>query len=397
MPAVSNAESDLELLRSELKDRTSELEQQFMALEQAHSEGKATIEALHLILRQAHSLKGSLSMADRTEAAQAVHAMETAFVALREGRLTISSELFDLAFASLDQISRAGEPSAQSDGALRDLAAKWNSVQDGAKDQAVQGHAGLPFDLLPDEAARLRTAIAQGQHLYLVEKSILSAITKEMYETLPIYEDISGIGVLIAQRPAFADIDPKQRETVLLLLAASPLDAQALGNEIFDPTLPVSLSEADRQAHAAKSVVPPSAKNVTEGLRCLVVEDDFTSRLLLQKFLAPFGEAHVAVDGEEALAAVKMSLDENSPYQLICLDIMMPKLDGQAVLHNLRQLEEEHGILLGNGAKVVMTTCLSDYRNIMDAFRGQCDAYVVKPVERSKLMMQLHQLGLLPP
>ena len=323
--------------------------------------------------------------------------MEAAFVALREGRLTVSPEFFDLAFTFLDHISRVGEQDAQSDGAFRDLTARWESVKDGANGQAVRGHAGLPFALLPSEAERLRIAVAQGHHLYLIEKSILSAITKETYESLPIYEDITGMGVLVAQRPAFADIDQKQREVVLLLLAASPLDAQALGDEIFDPTLPVALSEADRNLYLAKLLAPPSAKTATEGLRCLIVEDDFTSRLLLQKFLAPFGEAHVAVDGEEALAAVKMSLEECAPYQLICLDIMMPKLDGQSVLQHLRQLEEEHGILLGNGAKVVMTTCLSDYRNIMNAFRGQCDAYIVKPVERSNLIVQLHRLGLLPP
>ena len=52
MLVISNSESDLDLLRSELKDRTSELEQQLMALEQARGEGKANIEALHLILRK---------------------------------------------------------------------------------------------------------------------------------------------------------------------------------------------------------------------------------------------------------------------------------------------------------------------------------------------------------
>ncbi len=368
-----------------------------MALEQAHGEGKSNIEALHLILRQAHSLKGSLSMADRTEAAHAVHAMETVFVALREGRLAVSPELFDLAFTSLDQISRVAEQGAQSDGQLRELATRWNSANDGAGGQAVRGHAKLPFDLLPNEVERLRVAIAQSHNLYLIEKSILSTISKETYETLPIYEDITGIGVLVAQRPAFADIDQKQREVVLLLLASSPLDAQAMGSEIFDPTLPVALSEADRIAYLAKLLAPPPAKVVPKGIRCLVVEDDFTSRLLLQRYLAPLGETHVAVDGEEALAAVKMSLEDGAPYQLICLDIMMPKLDGQAVLNDLRQLEEEHRILLGNGAKVVMTTCLADNRNIMNAFRGQCDAYIVKPVERSKLMEQLQRLGLLLP
>lgn len=126
-----------------------------------------------------------------------------------------------------------------------------------------------------------------------------------------------------------------------------------------------------------------------------MVEDDFTSRLLLQKFLSPLGESHVSVDGEEALAAVKTDLASSNPYHLICLDIMMPKLDGQDALRGLRQLEEAHGISLGNGAKVIMMTCLKDSENVMTAFREQCDAYIVKPVARAKLLDQLHRLGLL--
>jgi len=131
-------------------------------------------------------------------------------------------------------------------------------------------------------------------------------------------------------------------------------------------------------------------------LKSLVVEDDFTSRLLLQKMLAPYGEAHVAVDGEEALLAIQLALENNEPYDVICLDIMMPKLDGQATLKGLRQREENHGLPLGTGSKVVMTTALKDSRNVMQAFREQCDAYLVKPVDRKKLVEQLKRLGVLP-
>ena len=38
-------------------------------------------------------------------------------------------------------------------------------------------------------------------------------------------------------------------------------------------------------------------------MRILIVEDDFTSRMLLQKILAPYGECSAAADGEEAIRA----------------------------------------------------------------------------------------------
>lgn len=63
----------------------------------------------------------------------------------------------------------------------------------------------------------------------------------------------------------------------------------------------------------------------------LVVEDDFEFRTLLWRFLAPHYTVHQATNGEEALMAVA----EHSP-DLLLTDIIMPKLDGLALLHTLR-------------------------------------------------------------
>jgi two-component system chemotaxis response regulator CheY len=41
-------------------------------------------------------------------------------------------------------------------------------------------------------------------------------------------------------------------------------------------------------------------------MRTLIVEDDFTSRLLLQTFLSRYGECHVAINGKEAVEAVRV-------------------------------------------------------------------------------------------
>ena len=52
-------------------------------------------------------------------------------------------------------------------------------------------------------------------------------------------------------------------------------------------------------------------------MKTLIVEDDFTSRLLLQTFLSRYGECHLAVNGKEAVEAFRMALDNGSPYNLI--------------------------------------------------------------------------------
>lgn len=75
-------------------------------------------------------------------------------------------------------------------------------------------------------------------------------------------------------------------------------------------------------------------------MKTLIVEDDFTSRLLLQTFLNPYGESHVAVDGIEAIEAFMLACAEKYPYDLVCLDIMMPRMDGHEVLKRIRGMEE---------------------------------------------------------
>jgi len=130
-------------------------------------------------------------------------------------------------------------------------------------------------------------------------------------------------------------------------------------------------------------------------MRILVVEDEFGSRKLLQKFLSPYGECDMAVDGEEAVEAFKLSLDEKDRYDLICLDIMLPKKDGQEVLKEIRDIEEEAGIKGLNATKVIMTTALNDPKNIMDAFKSQCEAYIPKPISKQKLLEEMKGLDLI--
>ena len=114
-------------------------------------------------------------------------------------------------------------------------------------------------------------------------------------------------------------------------------------------------------------------------MKTLIVEDDFTSRLLLQELLKSYGPSHIAVNGKEAVEAVQVALETGKPYDLICLDIMMPEMDGQEALRLIREQEESRGILSSRGAKIVMTTALDDPRNVMVAYISLCDANLTKP------------------
>lgn len=131
-------------------------------------------------------------------------------------------------------------------------------------------------------------------------------------------------------------------------------------------------------------------------MKTLIVEDDFSSRLVMQQFLKSYGSLHVAVNGREAIEAVRLALDAGEPYNLICLDIMMPEVDGHQALKQIRSLEESKGILSTHGSKIIMTSALGNVGNVSKAYYSLCDAYLVKPIERKKLLVELRRFGLIP-
>ena len=130
-------------------------------------------------------------------------------------------------------------------------------------------------------------------------------------------------------------------------------------------------------------------------MRFLIVDDDFDSRRLMQRILYPFGFCDVAVDGEEAVEAVRRALKENEPYDLICMDIIMPNVDGQQALQEIRQVEKEMGVKPEDAIKVIMISGLDDSKELHDAFfLGEATSYIVKPVRKQTLLEEMKNLGL---
>lgn len=134
-------------------------------------------------------------------------------------------------------------------------------------------------------------------------------------------------------------------------------------------------------------------------LNILIVEDEFISRTLLREILAPFGQCSMAVNGEEAVDVLQESYEKDGcRYDLVCLDIMMPGKNGHEVLQELRRIEKKKGLTGKDTTKVLMVTALDDAKNIMEAFVvGKCEAYLTKPVSKTKLEEQLRHLHLIGP
>jgi two-component system chemotaxis response regulator CheY len=169
--------------------------------------------------------------------------------------------------------------------------------------------------------------------------------------------------------------------TGILLLAADRLQ-NLLRNPGASDQVDISAVMASLAALNQEQLVP-------ERLRILLVEDDFASRLLLQTFLSRYGDCHIAVNGREAVAAFHSALASGKKYDLICMDIMMPVMDGQEAVGEVRATEEARGIFSTSGTKIIMTTAVTDIREVGESFRKLCDAYLTKPIDLGRLLNQM--------
>lgn len=130
-------------------------------------------------------------------------------------------------------------------------------------------------------------------------------------------------------------------------------------------------------------------------MKFLIVDDDFDSRKLLQKILSPFGYCDIAVDGEEGVEAFRVAIKEGEPYDLVCLDILMPNMDGQQALREFREIEKEAERTESDQVKVIMITGLDDSKEVHDAFfLGDATSYIVKPIRKQVLIDEIESLGL---
>ncbi len=129
-------------------------------------------------------------------------------------------------------------------------------------------------------------------------------------------------------------------------------------------------------------------------MRILIAEDDFASRKFMLKFLSKYAEVDVTVDGQEAAAAFELALEDGIRYDLVCLDIMMPNMNGIEALTAIRSLEEQFGIDRSSRARVIMTTALNDVNQVDQAFDLGCEGYAVKPIDTDKFLVIMEKMGL---
>ena len=116
-------------------------------------------------------------------------------------------------------------------------------------------------------------------------------------------------------------------------------------------------------------------------MRVLIVEDE---RRLAENIGRSLRESagyavDVASDGEEGLF-----MAESNPYDLVLLDLMLPKLDGLAVLQQLRGAR--------SGVPVLVLTARDEKESIVALLNAGADDYVTKPFDLGELLARAKAL-----
>ena len=131
-------------------------------------------------------------------------------------------------------------------------------------------------------------------------------------------------------------------------------------------------------------------------MNILIADDDFMIRRILKELLSPFGNCDIVTDGREAVQAFRLAWEDEEPYDLICMDIMMPDMDGHEALENIRSIEEQLHIDQIDEVKAIMVSALDDPKNVLRAYAsGGATSYIVKPIEKDNLYGEIRKLGLI--
>ncbi|MDF1810106.1 MAG: ATP-binding protein [Phycisphaerales bacterium] len=116
-----------------------------------------------------------------------------------------------------------------------------------------------------------------------------------------------------------------------------------------------------------------------ENRKILIVDDAKDNRVLLQLILKRSGAAtEFAHDGQQAINAVNNAITDDSPYDLILMDMQMPVLDGY---HATVQLREQ-----GLKTPIIAVTAHALEGDREHCLNAGCDEYMSKPVNKALLI-----------
>ncbi|MEI9925924.1 MAG: response regulator [Bradyrhizobium sp.] len=127
------------------------------------------------------------------------------------------------------------------------------------------------------------------------------------------------------------------------------------------------------------------------GLSVLVAEDNEINALLMRSLLTRLGHhAVITTNGEEALESWLGARSAGAPYDLVLMDIQMPRLDGIETTKRIRAREAEQP---GHQTPILALTANTLVEDRYACFEAGMDGFLIKPLDREKLTEALAGLA----
>ncbi|MBF0441730.1 MAG: response regulator, partial [Oligoflexales bacterium] len=121
-------------------------------------------------------------------------------------------------------------------------------------------------------------------------------------------------------------------------------------------------------------------ENPLRGIHLLVVEDMEENQILMERTLKMVGVIlDMASDGEEA---IRKALSND--YDIVLMDIQMPRMDGYTAVKNLREK--------GYNRPIIAITAYAMKEDMEKSLAAGCDAHLAKPVDRRKMMSTFEEM-----
>lgn len=115
-------------------------------------------------------------------------------------------------------------------------------------------------------------------------------------------------------------------------------------------------------------------------VRVIIVDDNDTTRAMLRAIMRSEG---IEVIGEAKDGASGMEMIRRQTPNLVCLDVMMPDVDGIEILSRIKEERPE--------LRVLMITGSTDRETVQAAVKGGANGYLVKPFNGAKVIASVAQ------
>ena len=128
-------------------------------------------------------------------------------------------------------------------------------------------------------------------------------------------------------------------------------------------------------------------------MRSLIIEHDLECRRILCETLKQYGECCFAENRDDGIDVFREAWMTGKPFQLVCLDIMMPNMEGTELLHLIHA--SVSGMMLEGYTQpqILLTTSMTDTANVAEYYQKICDYHLTKPITIEELQETLTVMG----